>query len=115
MKVLFNTERMALRDIAAPSVFELATTDEQHRILALYASSVELGRPIVAPPSVPQDRVEALRQAFEAAMADPTLRTEAERLHLEINVVRGDELAKLVARLMSTPKEFAARMEALTK
>src|SRR5205823_6323971 len=61
MKVLFNTEQMALTDLKAPSIFELARTDEQRRILALYASSVELGRPIVAPPGVPDERVLALR------------------------------------------------------
>jgi tripartite-type tricarboxylate transporter receptor subunit TctC len=115
MKVLFNTERTASPDLKVPSVFEFAKTDEQRRILALYSSSVELGRPIVAPPGVSQERVEALRQAFEDAMADPALRKEAEKQQVEINVVRGNELANLVSDLMRTPKEFVERVEALTK
>jgi len=115
MKVLFNTEQMALTDLKAPSIFELARTDEQRRILALYASSVELGRPIVAPPGVPDERVLALRGAFENAMAAPALRREAEKQHLVINVVRSHDLAKQVTDLMATPKEFVARLEALTR
>jgi tripartite-type tricarboxylate transporter receptor subunit TctC len=115
LKVLFNTEPTALSDLQAPSIFEFAKSDEQRRILALYSSSVELGRPIVAPPGVPDERVRALRQAFESAMADPVLRDEAEKQHFAISVVRGHQLAKLVTDLMTTPKEFAARLEALTK
>jgi tripartite-type tricarboxylate transporter receptor subunit TctC len=115
MKVLFNTEQTPLSDLRAPSVFEFAKTDEQRRILALYSSSVELGRPMVAPPGVPDARVRALRQAFERAMADSALRNEAEKQHFSINLVRGEELAKLVADLMATPREFVARLEALTK
>jgi len=115
VKVLFNTERTAVSDLKAPSIFEFATSDEQRRVLALYSSSVELGRPIIAPPGVSDERVQALRQAFERAMADPALRNEAEKQQLEIKVVPGHELAKLVSDLMTTPKEFVARMEALSK
>jgi tripartite-type tricarboxylate transporter receptor subunit TctC len=115
IKVLFNTEPAALPDLQAPSIFEFARSDEQRRILALYASSVELGRPIVAPPGVPEERVRALRQAFESAMADPALRDEAEKQHLAISVVRGHELARRVTDLMATPREFVARLEALTR
>jgi len=115
MQLLFNTEQTRLSDLQAPSIFEFAKTDEQRRILALYSSSVELGRPIVAPPRVPDERVRALRQAFEDAMADPALRDEAEKQGFAINVVRGHELARRVADLMATPKEFVARLEALTR
>jgi len=76
---------------------------------------VELGRPIVAPPGVPDERVLALRGAFENAMAAPALRREAEKQHLVINVVRSHDLAKQVTDLMATPKEFVARLEALTR
>jgi tripartite-type tricarboxylate transporter receptor subunit TctC len=115
LKVLFNTEHTPPRDLTAPSIFEFAKTDEQRRILALYSSSVELGRPIVAPPGVPGDRVQALRRAFEDAMADPLLRNEAEKQQIEINVVRGDGLARLVSDLMRTPRDLVAKMEALTR
>lgn len=115
LKILFNTEQTPLSDVQAPSVFEFAKNDEQRRILALYSSSVELGRPIVAPPGVPDERVRALRQAFEDAMADPALLDEAEKQHFAINVVRGHELARRVTDLMTTPKEFVVRLEALTR
>jgi tripartite-type tricarboxylate transporter receptor subunit TctC len=59
--------------------------------------------------------VRALRQAFESAMADPALQDEAEKQHLVISVVRGHELARRVTDLMATPREFVARLEALTR
>ncbi|MGH8515466.1 MAG: Bug family tripartite tricarboxylate transporter substrate binding protein, partial [Gammaproteobacteria bacterium] len=64
LKVLFNTERHLVPGLNAPSVFEFAKTEEQRRILSLYTSSVEFGRPIVAPPNVPKERVAALRKAL---------------------------------------------------
>ena len=110
MKVLFNTEQMALTDLKAPSIFELARTDEQRRILALYASSVELGRPIVAPPGVPDERVLALRGAFENAMAAPALRREAEKQHLVINVASIlDRVTGRIAAMNRTLGDFLAR------
>jgi tripartite-type tricarboxylate transporter receptor subunit TctC len=115
LKVLFNTERTPPPDLTAPSIFEFAKTDEQRRMLALYSSSVELGRPIVAPPGIPGDRVQALRRGFEETMADPLLRNEADKQRIEINVVRGDRLARLVSDLMRTPRDFVEKMEALTR
>lgn len=115
LKVLFNTERNPLPDIKAPSVFKFAKNEEQRRILALYSSSVELGRPIVAPPEIPADRLAVLRKAFVDAMNDPELKKEAERQKLEIAVVKGEELAELVKDLMSTPADVVAKMQTLTK
>lgn len=115
LKVLFNTERNPIHDVNAPSVFSFAKTEEQRRILGLYSSSVELGRPIVTPPEVPDDRLAALRKAFVEAMADPELKAEAAKQSLEVGVVKGEELAELVKDLMSTPEETVGKMKALTK
>ena len=72
-RILFTTERDPVPELKVPTVFAYAKTDEQRNILAIHASSLELGRPILAPPNVPADRVAALRRAFDAAMQDPAL------------------------------------------
>jgi len=56
----------------------------------LGASNVLLGRPIMAPPEVPADRVRLLRRAFEATMKDPALLKEAEGMSFEI-ALQADE------------------------
>ena len=115
LKVLFNTERSPVPDLNAPSVFEYVKNEEQRRVLALYTSSVELGRPIVAPPGVPKDRVEALRKALGDTLKDPDLLEEAKKQGMEMTYVSGQELEKLITDLMNTPPDIVEKMRELTK
>jgi tripartite-type tricarboxylate transporter receptor subunit TctC len=65
-----------------PTVFEFAATEEQRQILEFQASSLETGRPILAPPGVPPDRVNALRRAFDATMKDAAFLADAKQRRL---------------------------------
>lgn len=115
LKVLFNLEREPAPGLDAPSILAFAKTDEQRRILSLFNSSVELGRPMVAPPGVPPARIAALRMAFAGALGDPDLRAEAARLRFEITHVSGERLAGLVADLMETPDETVRKTAELAR
>ena len=115
LKILFNTERQRITGIDAPTIFEFAKTDEQRRILTLFASTSERGRPIVTPPEVPADRVAVLRKSFDAVMSDPDLIADAERNKLVVKRVSGDELAGLVRDMVSTPPEIIMRMQAMMR
>jgi len=86
-----------------PLITELAKTDEQRQVLRLIFARQPLGRPYLAPPGVPQDRVDALRKAFMDTMADKEFRAEADKAQLEINPVPGDEVQKLVNEVYQTP------------
>ena len=90
MRVLFNFEPEPVPGLGVPTVFEFAKTDEQRKVLTFFASNVLLGRPIMAPPGVPKDRVALLRRAFEAVMKDPALLKEAESMSLEFSLQTGD-------------------------
>lgn len=115
VKVLFNLERTPLPDVAAPTIYEFVKDEDARRILSLYNSSVEIGRPILAPPGVPADRVEALRRAFDATMKDPELRAEAEKLGLEINALTGEQLGEIITDLMNTPADIVEKMQVLVQ
>jgi tripartite-type tricarboxylate transporter receptor subunit TctC len=115
LKVLFNTERQPVPGLNAPSVFDFVKSEDQRKILSLYTSSVELGRPIVAPPGVPKDRVEALRKALADTLKDPELLEEAKRQGMEMTYVSGPEIETLIADLMSTPADIVDKMRELTK
>lgn len=115
LKVLFNTERNRVPGLNAPSAFEFAQTEEQRQVLGLYSSSVEIGRPIVAPPGIPPDRAEALRKALAETLQDPALLDEAKKDGLEITFVSGPELENVVSQVMSTPAHVVDRMRDMVK
>jgi tripartite-type tricarboxylate transporter receptor subunit TctC len=72
-----------------------------------------LGRPIVAPPGVPADRIKILRDAFDKAIAEPAFLAEAEKRRLEIDPTKWDELESLAKEVMVTPPDIVARMRKL--
>ncbi len=86
-----------------PLITDLAKTDEQRQILKLIFARQPLGRPFLAPPGVPQDRVTALRKAFMDTMKDKEFLAEANKAQLEITPVEGDAVQKLVAEIYQTP------------
>jgi tripartite-type tricarboxylate transporter receptor subunit TctC len=68
---------------------------------------------VVAPPGVPDDRKQALRQAFDATMADLDYVAEATARGLEVNPVGGADLDKLLDQLYATPPEIIAEVRAI--
>jgi hypothetical protein len=115
MKVLFNMERSPLAEFGAPSIMQFAKTAEQRQILTLFSSSVELGRPIVAPPETPLQRVNALRLSFEQTLADNELKSEAERLSMDVSLVKGEDLQAFVEDLMATPQDVLKKVQEMTR
>jgi tripartite-type tricarboxylate transporter receptor subunit TctC len=87
-----------------PLVMDLAKTEEQRQILRLVLSRQVMGRPILAPPGIPEDRKQALRKAFDATMKDPEFIAEAEKADLEVNPVTGAEIDTLLGEVYRTPK-----------
>jgi len=94
-----------------PLVMDMAKTDEQKNIFKLVFARQVMGRPFLAPPGIPQDRVDALRTAFMAVMKDKDFLAEAEgKAKLEITPVSGDEVQKLVNEVDQTPKAIADKV-----
>ena len=98
-----------------PLVTDLAKTDEQRQILRLIFARQVMGRPYLAPPGIPADRVAALRKAFMDTMADKEFLTEAEKAQLEITPVAGEAVQKLVGEVYQTPPEIAKKTADLLK
>jgi tripartite-type tricarboxylate transporter receptor subunit TctC len=96
-----------------PLLIEHATTERQRQIVNVVLSRQAMGRPLVAPPGVPDDRKQALRRAFDATMTDPDYVAEATGRGLEINPVGGADLDKLLADLYATPPEIIAEVRAI--
>jgi tripartite-type tricarboxylate transporter receptor subunit TctC len=119
-KKLFIPVQFALEKHAdlpnVPLILDLAKNDRQRQILEVVFSGQPMGRPYVAPPGVPADRVKALRDAFNAMMKDPEFLAEADKAKLEIDLVTGEAVEKIVARVTAMPKDVLKEAgEASTK
>jgi tripartite-type tricarboxylate transporter receptor subunit TctC len=95
-----------------PLVMDFAKTDEQRQILKILFARNVMGRPYLAPPNVPADRVAALREAFAATMTDKDFLAEAAKTDLEINPVSGAEVEKLVKEVYAEPADIIAKAKA---
>ena len=98
-----------------PTLLELATTDEQRRIISLLVTSEAIGRPLLAPPGVPAERVALLRKALMAAVKDADFLAEAEKSQLEIGPVPGEKLQAMVRDMMATPPDIVEKYKAAVK
>ena len=98
-----------------PLVTDYARTPEEKAQIELVMARQVMGRPFLAPPGVPADRVAALRKAFMDALADPELKAAADRAKLEINPVSGEAVQALVEKMLATPAETVAAVRRNTE
>jgi len=68
-----------------------------------------LGRIYAGPPSMPAERVKAIRDAFNATAKDAQFLADAEKTKLEISPMTGEEVAEHFARYYATPKPLVDR------
>jgi tripartite-type tricarboxylate transporter receptor subunit TctC len=98
-----------------PSVLDFAKTDEQRAILKMIFARQVMGRPYVAPPNLPADRIAVLRQAFMDTMKDKDFLAEADKTQLEVNPVSGEDVDKLVKDIYATPADIVAKAKEAAK
>ena len=92
-------------DDRVPEADDLVTTPDGVRLVALIRAVAGLSRWTAAPPGVDSGRLEVLRAAHAAALADPGLLKDARRLELPIEPMGGAALADAVTRVLSQPQE----------
>jgi tripartite-type tricarboxylate transporter receptor subunit TctC len=98
-----------------PAVIDLAKTDEQRQILKLVFARQIMGRPFLAPPNVPADRIKTLREAFWVTLHDKELLEEADKAKLEITPVRGEDIQQLVIDSYKVSPDIAKKAGDLLK
>jgi tripartite-type tricarboxylate transporter receptor subunit TctC len=98
-----------------PLVLDLARNQEETQMLRLVFARQAMGRPFVAPPDVPADRVKILRDAFMATMKDKQFLAEAAKGQIEIDPVSGEEVQNIVREAYATPADLVKRVAAIVK
>ena len=98
-----------------PFVLDLARTGEQRQAIEFLYAGQGIGRPFVAPPDLPADRLKMLRDAFNATMTDPAFVAEAQKSKLDLEPEDGEHLAVLIAKIYATPKPIVDKITSLIK
>jgi tripartite-type tricarboxylate transporter receptor subunit TctC len=95
------------------NAYELVTKEEDRQLFRLIFGPWGYGRPLMAPPGTPNERVDALRTAVKATLADPQFQAEAKKINLEIQPVDPEAIGKLVEDIFRTPQPVLERARAL--
>ena len=97
-----------------PYAPDLAASDDDRALMQAAFAPLALGRPFLAPPGVPADRVEALRAAFAATFKDATFVADVERAGYKVNRPRsGAEIQALIASTYAAPARVIERLRKL--
>jgi hypothetical protein len=97
-----------------PYGLEFARSPQERQALELFFARAAMGRPFVAPPGVPADRLAALRQGFAATLKDPAFLDDARKQNLNVVPVTAERMHEIVAHAYQAPPEVVRRtMKAL--
>ena len=91
-----------------PMLLDKTTSTTQRQALELILSPQAVARPFAMPPGTAADRVDAVRKAFMATMADPEFLKEAKASGLDVDPIAGDRIADLYRKIYTTPPEIVA-------
>ncbi|SDG27661.1 Bug family tripartite tricarboxylate transporter substrate binding protein [Pelagibacterium luteolum] len=93
-----------------PLLYELTENEEDEQLLRLLSAPTAIGRPIFTTPNVPEERLQALRDAFDEMVADPAFIEAAANEGLGVIPVSGEQLQATVDEILATSPEVAARL-----
>jgi tripartite-type tricarboxylate transporter receptor subunit TctC len=96
-----------------PFVVDLAKTPEDKQAIEFLYAGQGIGRPFIAPPGLPPERLKMLRDAFDATMADPEFIAEANLRKLTVDPENGEQLEALIKKTYATPRPIIDRIAKL--
>ena len=95
---------------------DLVKNEEDRQLFEAAYAPLAAGRPFVAPPDVPKDRLAALRKAMLETFKDPEFLMEAKRLQLDVEKPRsGEQIQEQIARVYQMPKSISDRLRRIAQ
>jgi tripartite-type tricarboxylate transporter receptor subunit TctC len=88
---------------------------ETRKVAEMIVTQQVFGRPFVAPPGTPADRVALLRAAFMAAMVDLEFLADAGKMRIQVSPLAGDVVQARVRDLYATPKAIVEQAKLALK
>ena len=112
--ILQTSEKRDSRVGDVPTIYEIFekenTADESRRVADVILRGGDFGRPMIAAPGTPVDRVNILREAYVQSMNNAELLAEAKKGRMDIEPVTGEQLQALAKRVMSQPPAVLKRV-----
>jgi len=93
-----------------PLALDLLSNPEDQAFFRLTVLTGEFGRPFVAPPGVPVDRVEALRTALLETVRDPAFLADASKANMPVDPLDGAQIQALLNEAYSAPQPMRDRV-----
>lgn len=98
-----------------PMGLERITNPDDLKAVRIVLVQQEYGRPYVAPPDLPPDRLAALRAAFAETMKDPMFMADAKKAGMTIDPLTGTEMTDIIEEAYSAPTPLIERARAILK
>jgi tripartite-type tricarboxylate transporter receptor subunit TctC len=98
-----------------PTLPELAVGDEGRAILRAVAGTAEIGRSIITTPGVPEERLAALRRAFQAMLADPDFLAACEKRKFMVDPGTGEAMDAIVRETLQLSLSLLAKIGDILK
>jgi hypothetical protein len=92
-----------------PLIIDATRTPQDRQVFEFLLAPQDMGRPFFAPSGLPVERLQALRDAFALTLKDPQFLADADKMGIEVQVVRGEEVQALVERIYAAPPDVIAR------
>ncbi len=92
-----------------PLAIDLIKDADDRQVFELLGIPQEFGRPFLAPPGVPADRLAALQTGFEQMLKDKAYLADAERAKQFIDPLTAREVEALIGRAYAAPKDIVTR------
>ncbi len=89
-----------------PLMQDLVSDPQLKKVLEFASAGAAIGRALLAPPKIPQDRLNALKKAFDQVVKDPEFLAAAKTRGAEIDPSPGDEVQKASLGIINAPKDI---------
>lgn len=102
--VLGKQRSATLPDV--PTLVELDLDEPSRSLAAMHLNLQHMGRMVWAPPGVPEDRLDALEDAFKAASTNPELVKKMAKAGETMDFASGEEARAVAADVLDAPDEY---------
>jgi tripartite-type tricarboxylate transporter receptor subunit TctC len=89
-----------------PYALDIAPSERDRDIIRLLTESGQVGRPFIASLSVPADRIEVLRKAFDETVQDREFVADARKLRMPVTPKSAGQALRTVEEIYATPEDI---------
>lgn len=98
-----------LQQMGVPFLMDMLPEGDNKEALKVILSTQVYNRPFAAPPNVAADRTAALRKAFADTLADAEVKTEADKLGLDVEYLGPQRILELMDLALGAPQRIQAK------